>query len=140
MVTEESNDAVELALDFVEALTQRKYDVAFAMTSRDLIEEGGGRLSLDALREKFEMMVPTDWEFTDMEKIYAANPPPEHLQPKHMRGPLAVMAAETDWVEAPDVAFMYVAIADEAEGEGLNVFVTRESSELKIREIMFGRP
>ena len=43
-------------------------------------------------------------------------------------------------VEEPDVAFVYVAIAGEEEGEGLSVYVTREASGLKIREISFGRP
>lgn len=139
-MTDESNDAVKLVLDFVEALIQRKYEVAFAMTSADLIEEGGMSLSLAALRERFETMVPNDWVFVDMEAIYAANPPPEHLRAKYVRGPLAIMEAETDWVEDPDVAFMYVSIADDAEGEGLSVFVTRDVSGLKIREITFGRP
>ena len=139
-MTDKSNDAVELALDFVEALTQRKYDVAIAMTSPDFTEEGGIPLNLDALRERFEMIVPTDWVFVDMDAIYAADPPPEHLRAKHVRGPLAIMEAETDWVEDPDVAFMYVSIADNAEGEGISAFVARDESGLKIREIMFGRP
>ncbi|NNE59563.1 MAG: hypothetical protein HKN35_01560 [Woeseia sp.] len=139
-MTDESNDAVKLALDFVEALTQREYDVAFAMTSADFVEDGGNPLSLNALREQFEMIVPTDWVFVDMEAIYAANPPPEHLRAKHIRGPLAIMEAETDWVDDPDVAFMYVSIADNVEGEGLSVFVTRDLTGLKIREITFGRP
>jgi hypothetical protein len=135
----ESNEAVKLALDFVEALTEREYDKAFAMTSADFVEEGGIPLNVHQLREKFESIVPADWAFVDMGQIYAAAPPPEHLRPKHVRGPLAIMAAETDWVDDPDVAFMYVSIASDAEGEGLSVFVTREASELKIREITFGR-
>ena len=139
-MTDESNDAVGLALDFVEALTRRKYDEAYAMTSSDFIEEGGSQLSAEALRERFEMIIPTSWTFVDMDAIYAADPPPAHLRPKHVRGPLAIMEAETDWVEDPDVAFIYVAIADGAESEGLSVFVTREVSGLKIREVSFGRP
>jgi len=139
-MADESNDAAKLALDFAEALIQREYGEAFAMTSADLIEEGGNPLNLDALREKFETMIPTDWKFVDMESIYAVTPPPTQLQPKHVRGPLAIMDAETDWVEEPDVAFVYVSIADDAEGEGISVFVTRETSGLKIREITFGRP
>lgn len=137
---DELNDAVNLALDFVEALTRREYEEAFAMTSSDFIEEGGNHLSVDALRERFEMIVPTGWAFVDMEAIYSANPPPAHLRPKYMRGPLAIMEAETDWVEDPDVAFVYVAIADDAEGEGLSIFVAREAPGLRIRKISFGRP
>ncbi len=140
MLSDKSNDAVNLALDFAEALTRREYEEAYAMTSSDFIEEGGNHLSVDALRERFEMIVPTGWAFVDMEAIYAANPPPAYLRPKHIRGPLAIMEAETDWVEDPDVAFVYVAIADDAEGEGLSIFVAREASGLKIREISFGRP
>ena len=139
-MSDESNDAVHLALDFAEALTRREYETAYAMTSSDFIEEGGQQLDVDALREKFELIVPTNWEFVDIEAIYATNPPPAHLMPKHIRGPLAIMEAETDWVEDPDVAFVYVGIADDAEGEGLSIFVTREASGLKIREISFGRP
>ena len=139
-MVDKSHDAVQLALDFVEALTQRKYDEAFAMTSADFVEEGGDPLNVEALREKFESMVPADWEFVDMEAIYAAEPPPEYLRPKHVRGPLAIMEAETDWVEEPDVAFMYVSIAGDTEGEGLSVFVTRDASGLSVREITFGRP
>lgn len=139
-MADDSNDAVKLALDFAEALIQRDYDKAFAMTSADFVEEGGNRLSLDALRDKFESIVPVDWAFVDMETIYAAAPPPENLRANHIRGPLAIMEAETDWVEEPDVAFMYVSIADDAEGEGISVFVAREASELRIREITFGRP
>lgn len=139
-MSDESLAAVKLALDFVEALTRRRYDEAYALTSSDFTEEEGDRLSVDALRERFELIVPTDWVFVDMEAIDAANPPPAHLRPKHIRGPLAIMEAETDWVEEPDIAFIYVGIADDAEGEGLSVFVTREASGLKIREISFGRP
>ena len=139
-MSDESNDAVNLALDFVEALTRREYEKAYAMTSSDFIEEGGNPLGVDALRERFETIVPAGWAFVDMEVIYAANPPPAHLRPKHIRGPLAIMEAETDWVEDPDVAFVYVAISDDAEGEGLGIFVAREASNLKIREISFGRP
>lgn len=139
-MADNSHDAVELALDFVEALTRRRYDEAFAMASADLVEEGGNALTLESLREKFELMVPVDWKFVDVEAIYAAEPPPAYLRPNHVRGPLAIMEAETDWVEAPDVAFIYVAIADHTEGEGLSVFVTREASGLRIREIAFGRP
>ena len=139
-MSDESSDAVAIALDFVEALTQRKYAEAYEMTSSDFIEEGGERLRVGSLREKFELIVPSDWVFVDMEALYASNPPPEHLRPKHVRGPLAIMEAETDWVEDPDIAFVYVAIADDAEGEGLSAFVTREGSGLKIREISFGRP
>lgn len=139
-MSDESLAAVKLALDFVEALTRRRYDEAYALTSSDFTEEEGDRLSVDALRERFELIVPTDWVFVDMEAIDAANPPPTHLRPKHIRGPLAIMEAETDWVEEPDIAFIYVGIADDAEGEGLSVFVTREASGLKIREISFGRP
>ncbi len=139
-MTDESNDAVNLVLDFAEALTRRDYAEAYAMTSSDVMEEGGDHLGVDELREKFELIVPTDWKFVDMEAIYAASPPPEHLRPRYMRGPLAIMEAETDWVEAPDVAFVYVGIADDAEGEGLGIVVVREGSGLKIREISFGRP
>ena len=139
-MSDESNDAVNLALDFAEALIQRKYEDAYAMTSSDFIEEGGNPLSIDALRNRFEMIVPTDWVFVDMEAIYAADPPPAHLRAKHVRGPLAIMEAEDDWVEDPDVAFVYVSIADDAEGEGISFYVTREASGLKIREISFGRP
>jgi len=139
-MSDESNDAVSLVLDFAEALTQREYNEAYAMTASDFLEEGGNQLSVDTLREKFEMIVPIDWTFVDTEAIYGTNPPPAHLRPKHVRGPLAIMEAETDWVEEPDIAFMYVAIANDAEGEGFSVFVTREASVLKIREITFGRP
>ena len=70
-MTDESKDAVEVALDFVEALTQRKYEDAFAMTASNFIEEGDIPLNVDALRERLEMIVPTDWEFVDMEAIYS---------------------------------------------------------------------
>lgn len=139
-MSDESNKAVTLALDFVEALTQRRYAEAHAMTSSDFAEEGGEHLSVEQLGEKFEMIVSPDWVFVDMETLLAPSPPPSQLRPKHMRGPLAIMAAETDWVEPPDVAFIYVAIADDAEGEGLSVFVTDAGAGLRIREISFGRP
>lgn len=139
-MTAVSNDAAALALDFADALTQRQYDKAFALTATDFVEEGGRPLNVDALRERFEMIVPANWAFADVEAIYARNPPADPLRPKHVRGPLAIMDAETDWVEEPDVAFVYISIADGAEGEGISVFVTREASGLKIREITFGRP
>ena len=139
-MADELDDAVNLALDFVEALTKREYDKAFLLTAANFVEEGGEPLSVDAMREKFELIVPADWVFVDMKAIYSVAPPPADLLPKYIRGPLAIMEAETDWVEEPDVAFMYVAIADEAEGEGLSVYVTREESALRIREITFGRP
>ena len=132
--------AVELALDFVEALVERRYEDAFALTAADFTEEGGERLDVDALRSRFELIVPHDWVFTDMEAIYAASPPPPHLMPKHMRGPLAIMEPDTDWVEEPDVAFLYVGIADGAEGEGVSFFVAHEGDRLVVREISFGRP
>ena len=56
-MNEESNDAVKLALDFVQALTKRKYEEAFSMTSADFVEEGGYTLNLESLREKFESIV-----------------------------------------------------------------------------------
>ena len=139
-MNQESNDAVELALDFVQALTKRKYEEAFSMTSADFVEEGGYPLNLESLREKFESIVSVDWAFVDMKGFYDAESPPEHLRPKYIRGPLAIMEVETDWVEEPDVAFIYVSIADDAEGQGLSVFIMREASSLKIREITFGRP
>jgi hypothetical protein len=136
----DSESAVMLGLDFVEALTQRAYEKAFAMTATDLADESGVPINLDTLRENFEVIVPVDWNFVDMEVIDAAATSPEHLRPKYIRGPLAIMDAETDWVEEPDVAFMYVSIASDVEGEGLSIIVTSEGSELKVREITFGRP
>lgn len=136
----DSDDAVTLVLDFVEALIQRAYEKAFAMTATILADENGNTINLDTLREKFESIVPADWDFVDMEVIDAAAPPPEHLRPKYIRGPLAIMDAETDWVEEPDVAFIYVSIASDTEGEGLSIIVTSEGSALKVREITFGHP
>ena len=128
-----------LALDFVEALKQRRYQQAYAMTSSDFIDEEGTRLSVDDRREKFELIVSKDWVFVDMDDLFG-QPPPPLLKAKHIRGPLAIMEAETSWVEEPDIAFFYVSIADQEEGEALSVFVTREPSGLKIREVSFGRP
>ena len=139
-MSEDAAEAVRLALDFVEALTQRRYEDAFALTASDFIEEGGVSLGVGELREKFEQMVPADWVFVDFDQIFGAHPPPPEMRPRHVRGPLAIMEPETDWVEPPDVAFIYVAIANETEGEGVAVFVRREGAELKIREITFGRP
>ena len=133
-------EAVRAALDFVEALTQRRYEDAIALTASDFIDEGGAPLGVGELREKFEQIVPTDWVFVDFDQIFGAHPPPPEMMPAHVRGPLTVMQPETDWVEPPDVAFVYVGIADEMEGEGVAVFVCREGADLRIREITFGRP
>ena len=139
-MSEDAAEAVRLALDFVEALTQRRHEDAFALTASDFIEEGGVSLGVGELREKFEQMVPADWVFVDFDQIFGAYPPPPEMRPRHIRGSLAIMEPETDWVEPPDVAFVYVAIANETEGEGVAVFVCREGADLKIREITFGRP
>jgi hypothetical protein len=57
-------DYREVAFQFTEALTERDYDRAYAMTSQDYQR----RISAERLRTAFEAIVPTDWGRSDLSR------------------------------------------------------------------------
>ena len=112
-----AGDYKRVGLAFVEALANRDYDVAYALTSRDY-RDG---TSLKALKAAFERIVPVDWKTV---------------------GPIEVGQTMEDWAgrEPSDVGWAYVSVGGDLYSEAVTVVITLEEGELKVRTVEFGRP
>lgn len=117
MQLESTQSYEDFALRFVEALTQREYATAYAMTSNDYQVQ----TSLDQLREAFEDIVPVDWG--DIGPIEAGE-----------------MLADWPGKQAADIGWVYVSIGGDVYSEAVSVVITRVSGAYRVREVEFGRP
>jgi hypothetical protein len=115
MNAESSPAAVAQA--FVTALGARDYATAYALTSETYRQANG----LDAMRDAFELVVPSDWGPV---------------------GPIAVAETLIDWPgkHEGDVAWMFVSVGGDMYSEAVTAVITREGSDLKVRSAEFGRP
>ena len=139
----QQSEALELAFQFSEFLVNRKYDQAILLTADGFGETFGGELNKESLQQKFEEIVPVDWQFVNFEEIYSQSPLPRGSHQPMMRGPIAILPPLLDdWADQrpDDIAHVYVGIADEFEGEGMSLIICRQGGQLRIREIEFGRP
>jgi len=107
----------EVALQFAQALAERDYDAAYALTSR----EYRSQTSLEQMQADFETIVPLDWG------------PVEPVE--------AAMALKI-WPgkQANDLGWVYVSIGGEVYSEALVAVVTSEEGQPKVRAVEFGRP
>lgn len=110
-------DYVGFALRFGQALLNREYARAFAMTSIGY----QGRTTLDEMRAAFEAIVPPDWG---------------------TGGQVEVGQTLDDWPgrQASDAGWVYVSIGGDVYSEALMVIVALEDGAMKVRDVDFGRP
>lgn len=106
----------EIAIAFVDALTERNYPLAYSMTTQDFQKH----TTLRSLQEDFELSCPLDYGEFDVPDI---------------------LIAENEWpAKRPeDICWIYITIGG-ATNEAVTVTVAREGNELKIAEVEVGRP
>ncbi|KOR31750.1 hypothetical protein TI05_11625 [Achromatium sp. WMS3] len=59
----------QVAIKFAESLSQRKYDIAYSMCSKDLQSKS----SVDEMKNNFEQIIPTNWGNIDPIEIVDNN-------------------------------------------------------------------
>jgi len=111
------SDVEKVALEFVQALGNREYAQAHALTTRDFQE----RNTVVSLQNSFEAIVPLDWG------------PME---------PIEVGETMADWPgkKPGDLGWVYVSIGGDVYSEAVIVIVAQEGGATKIREVEYGRP
>ena len=117
MLSGNTSDYRQIALEFTKCLAAREYPNAYAMTSQEYSQ----RNTLDQLRTAFEAIVPADWG---------------------AMGPIEVDQTMTSWPgKLPsDLGWAYVNIGGNVYSEAVIVVVTSQNGEPRIREVEFGRP
>ena len=112
--------AQEIALRFAQDLAQRNYALAYTFTSQEYQQH----MSLNAVRETFECIIPEDWGAVTSIQVVG-----DVLQ---------------DWPDKQptDIGWVYVSLEGEVYpySEGLFILIAQEGELLKIRDIEFGRP
>jgi hypothetical protein len=113
--TSEQPDSV--ALRFANALANRDYAAAHALTSRDYRQ----RTSVEELRAAFEAVVPPD------------------VGPL---GPVEMGLTMESWPDKQpaDLKWMYVSIGGQVFSEAVVVVASGEDGEVRVRPVQFGRP
>jgi len=106
-----------VAESFARLLADRAYQDAYQLTSRDYRVA----ITLDAMRESFELIVPLDWGDAD---------------------PIEAVQSMDSWPgkQASDLTWVYISIGGDVYSEGLAVVITAEHDQPRIREVEFGRP
>ena len=107
----------DVALEFTQALANRNYTKAYAMTSK----EYQTKTTLDVMKSTFEGIVPIDWG---------------------TMGPIEAGETMTDWPDKKpsDLGWVYVSIGGDVYSEAVTAIITLEGDTPKIREIEYGRP
>jgi hypothetical protein len=110
-------DFREVALDFTNALTDRNYSKAYALTSQDYRKQ----MAVNEMQAQFETIVPRDWGAI---------------------GPIEVGQTLSDWPDkqSADLGRAYVSIGGPVYSEAVTLVVTLENGEAKVRQVEFGRP
>lgn len=117
MVASEGNRPIKLALEFTHLLTQRQYDKAYMLTTRNYQD----RVSLEKFGGDFEAIIPLDWGAT---------------------GPIAVGDTTAEWPgkKSSELMMLYVSVGGELYSEAVNIIISCEGNSLKINSVEFGRP
>ncbi|GMR07674.1 MAG: hypothetical protein BMS9Abin26_0677 [Gammaproteobacteria bacterium] len=107
----------DIALEFTQALANRDYSKAYAITSK----EYQSQITINAMKNSFEEIVPADWG---------------------TMGPIEIVETMTDWPDKKpsDLGWVYVSIGGDVYSEAVTTIVTLEGETPKIREIEYGRP
>ncbi len=112
-----SHDYADIALEFTQALANRDYSKAYAMTTK----EYQNKTTLQSMKNAFEEIVPPDWG---------------------VMGPIEIGETMVDWPDKKpsDLGWAYVSIGGDIYSEAVTTIITLEGETAKIREIEYGRP
>lgn len=112
-----SSNYETVALEFTQALANRDYSKAYAMTSK----EYQSRTTIEEMKSSFEDIVPVEWG---------------------TMGPIEIGETMTDWPDKrpSDLIWVYVSIGGDVYSEAVTTIITLDGEIPRIHEIEYGRP